>query len=66
MAPPVSRHEFLQTLARRSMIAGLSGIAIAALRGKKEVSECFNHNYCSSCWAYSGCALPEKKEIGDG
>ena len=61
---PVSRHEFLQALGRGGMIAGLLGIGIAALRGRKDVSECFNHNHCSACWAYNGCSLPEKKEIG--
>jgi hypothetical protein len=64
MATPVSRSEFLQALGRGGLIAGLLGIAVAALRGTKDVSECFNHNYCSSCWAYNGCSLPEKKEIG--
>ncbi|MBI5093730.1 MAG: hypothetical protein HZB26_14960 [Candidatus Hydrogenedentes bacterium] len=65
MASPVSRHEFLESLFRRSMIAGLFGVGIAAVRGKKTVSECFNENYCASCWAYDGCALPEKKEKTD-
>lgn len=65
MDPQVSRHEFLRVLGRGSMFAGLAGLSVAALHGKREVSECFNHNYCSSCWAFSGCALPEKKEIGD-
>ena len=65
MDPQVSRHEFLQKLGRGSMIAGLAGFAAAALHGKREVSECFNHNYCSSCWAFSGCNLPEKKEVPD-
>lgn len=62
MAQPVSRHEFFQTLMRRSMIAGLFGVGVAALRGHKTVAECINNNYCSSCWAFNGCALPEKKE----
>jgi len=60
----VSRNEFLQALGRRGMLAGLLGVGAAALHGQKAVSECFNHNYCSSCWAFTGCNLPEKKEIG--
>jgi hypothetical protein len=59
----VSRHEFLQTLARGGIFVGLVGVGAAALHGRREVSECFNHNYCSSCWAFSGCSLPEKKEV---
>jgi len=65
MDQPVSRHEFFQTLVRGSMIAGLFGVGVAAVRGHKAVSECFNNNYCSSCWAYNGCSLPEKKETAD-
>jgi hypothetical protein len=63
MDPQVSRNEFLQTLGRRGMLAGLLGVGAAALHGQREVSECFNHNYCSSCWAFTGCNLPEKKEL---
>lgn len=63
MTPEVSRHDFIHSLVRQGVLAGLLGVGIAALHGKKSVSECFNHNYCSSCWAYTGCSLPEKKEI---
>ena len=63
MDDQVSRHEFMAKLARGGMLAGMAGLAAAALHGKREVSECFNHNYCSSCWAFNGCTLPEKKEI---
>lgn len=59
----ITRTEFFDRLARRGMIAGLMGVGAAALHGQRAVSECFNHNYCSSCWAFSGCTLPEKKEI---
>ena len=65
MDPQVSRHEFLQTLGRGSLLAGLLGVGAVALRGKKTVSECINENYCSTCWAYDGCSLPEKKEKTD-
>lgn len=61
--PKVSRHDFLQALGRGSLVAGLTGVAVAALHGKKDVSECFNHNHCAACWAYNGCGLPEKKEV---
>ncbi len=61
----VSRHEFLQRLGRGGLVASLVGVGAAALHGKKDVSECFNHNYCSSCWAFNGCSLPEKKEKTD-
>lgn len=58
----VSRHEFLQDLGRKGMLLGLAGVGVAAIHGTKEVSECFNHNYCDSCWSFKGCELPEKKE----
>lgn len=62
MAQKLSRHEFIESLGRGGIMAGLLGVAAAALHGKKDVKECFNHNYCASCWAYNGCTLPEKKE----
>ena len=62
MEQPVNRHEFLQKLGRSAMLLGLTGVSIAAVKGKIDVSECFNHNYCDSCWVYTACALPEKKE----
>lgn len=58
-----SRHEFLQHIGRAGILAGLAGVSVAALHGRREVSECFNHNYCDTCWAFNGCALPEKKEL---
>lgn len=63
MEAKFSRHEFLQSLGRGGLIAGLLGVGAAALHGEREVSECFNHNYCAECWAFKGCTLPEKKEI---
>lgn len=63
MDPQLSRHEFLHSLGRGSMIVGLAGVAAAALHGKREVSECFNDTHCATCWAFNGCGLPEKKEI---
>ncbi|GMW02419.1 MAG: hypothetical protein AMXMBFR84_35550 [Candidatus Hydrogenedentota bacterium] len=57
-----SRHEFLQLIGRGGLLAGLTGIGMAALHGRKDVSECFNHNHCAECWAFNGCSLPEKKE----
>lgn len=62
MAKLFSRIEFLQGLGRNAMLLGLGAVGIAAVKGTKDVSECFNHNYCDSCWAFHGCALPEKKE----
>jgi hypothetical protein len=47
------------------MLAGMLGVALAALHGTKEVSECIGENHCASCWAYGGCSLPEKKETTD-
>lgn len=58
-----NREEFLRSLTRGGLMAGIAGVAVAAVHGTREVSECFNHNYCDSCWAFDGCALPEKKEI---
>lgn len=58
----ISRHEFFESLGRKGLLAGLLGLGAAALHGQKDVSECFNLNYCSSCWAFKGCTLPEKKE----
>jgi hypothetical protein len=63
MDPRFSRTEFIETLIRGGMLTGLAGFGAAALHGTKTVEECINENYCASCWAYSGCGLPEKKEI---
>lgn len=62
MERPVSRSEFLQKLGRTGMLAGLFGVGASALHGTRAVEDCFNHNYCDSCWAFTGCTLPEKKE----
>ncbi len=62
MAKLLNRIDFLQSLGRGALLLGLSGVGIAAAKGTKDVSECFNHNYCDSCWGYRGCTLPEKKE----
>lgn len=59
----IGRQDFIASLARRGMIAGLFGVGAAALHGQRAVSECFNDNHCAVCWAYSGCGLPEKKEL---
>ena len=58
----VTRSEFLHSMGRKGMMLGLTGIGIAAMHGSREVSDCFNHNYCDSCWDYRGCTLPEREE----
>lgn len=58
-----SRHEFLVDLKRAGLLAGLFGVSVAALHGKREVSECFSNNHCEACWSFNGCSLPEKKEL---
>lgn len=63
MTKSVSRQEFLQVMARRGMLLGLTGVGVAAVHGSKDVSECFNHNYCTDCWGFDDCGLPEKKEV---
>jgi hypothetical protein len=63
MDKPVSRQEFLHSLGRQGMLLGLAGVGYAAVDGTREVSDCFNHNYCTDCWEYGGCTLPEKKEV---
>lgn len=63
MKEAISRHNFLQSLARKGMLLGLGGVGLAAVHGTKTVSECFNHTQCTSCWVHSDCALPEKKEV---
>lgn len=63
MQNEVSRHDFLQDLGRKGMLLALGGIGTAAVHGAKTVEECFNHNYCDSCFSFKGCELPEKKEI---
>ncbi len=65
MDKPLDRKEFIAKLGRGGMLASILGVGAAALHGEREVSECFNHNYCDSCWGYDGCALPERKEIPD-
>lgn len=63
MEPQISRSEFLQSVGRGGMLLGLAGVGAAALHGKRTVSECFHENHCTTCWAFSGCHLPEKKEV---
>ena len=58
-----SRAEFLLELKRAGLLASLAGVSAAALHGQREVSECFSHNHCETCWSFSGCSLPEKKEL---
>jgi hypothetical protein len=58
----VTRSEFLNSVGRKGMFLGLTGIGAGALHGTREVSDCFNHNYCDSCWDYKGCTLPEREE----
>ena len=65
MGRPINRHEFIESVTRGGLIAGLLGVGAAALHGTREVSECFNHNYCDSCFAFQGCSLPQKKEVKD-
>jgi len=59
----LDRQQFLQAITRGGLMASLAGFGIAAVHGSRTVEECFNHNYCDSCWQFDGCALPEKKEI---
>ena len=63
MDKPVSRQEFLQKMGRNGMLLALGGVGTAAVHGPKTVEECFNHNYCDSCFSFKGCTLPEKKEL---
>ena len=63
MDKPVSRQEFLQKMGRNGMLLALGGVGTAAVHGSKTVEECFNHNYCDSCFSFKGCTLPEKKEL---
>lgn len=65
MAPLLNRSEFIQSLGRSGLMLGLFAVGAAAAHGEREVSECFNHNYCDSCWTFKGCTLPEKKEAKD-
>lgn len=66
MEPQISRSEFMQSVGRGGLLLGLAGLGAAALHGKREVSECFQENHCSACWAYVGCHLPEKKDLTHG
>ncbi|HIA47015.1 MAG TPA: hypothetical protein EYN96_03370 [Candidatus Hydrogenedentes bacterium] len=63
MKKELSRHDFLQSLGRKGMMLSLGIVGTAAVHGSKTVAECFNHNYCDSCFSFKGCTLPEKKEI---
>lgn len=63
MSKLLSRIDFLRNLGRGGLLLSLGGIGAAALHGTKDPSECFNHNYCSSCFSFSGCSLPEKIEV---
>jgi hypothetical protein len=63
MAKKVDRKEFLHGLGRTGMLLALGGVGTAATHGTKTVEECFNHNYCTDCFSFKGCTLPEKKEV---
>lgn len=65
MSEKLDRQEFFARLSRGGLMAGLFSVGAMAVHGSREVSECFNHNYCDSCWAYDGCGLPERKEVPD-
>ena len=65
MYKPVDRLEFLKSTGRAGAMLAMGGLSIAAARGSRTVEECFNHNYCASCWSYTGCELPERKEAKD-
>lgn len=58
----LTRSEFMHSMGRNGMMLGLTGVGAAALHGSKDVSECFSHNYCDSCWDYKGCTLPERED----
>jgi hypothetical protein len=62
---PVDRLEFLKSMGRAGMMIGMGGLGIAAVRGSRTVKECFNHNYCASCWVYHGCELPKRNEASN-
>ena len=62
MVEPVKRREFLRGLWRNGLLLGLAGLGIAALKGTKDPSECFNRNHCASCRVSRTCALPEKED----
>ena len=61
----IHRNEFLRSLGRTGMMLGMGGLGIAALRGSKDPSECFNHNYCNSCFVHSACTLPQREDSGN-
>lgn len=61
----INRHEFFRSVGRSTLLLGITGMGAAALHGTREVSECFNFNYCNSCDSHTGCTLPEKKELTD-
>ena len=63
MTKPISRHDFLNTMARGGLAIGLAGVGAAALHGAKDPSECINTGYCSSCNVYRTCTLPERKKV---
>ncbi len=65
MYKPVDRLEFLKSTGRAGAMLAMGGLGIAAVHGSRTVKECFNHNYCASCWSYTGCELPERKEAKD-
>ena len=61
MKSSINRQEFLERLFRRGAIAGMGGVALAAMHGRKTPEECFEHTTpCAECWATKTCSLPEK------
>lgn len=63
MKKELSRQDFIQDLGRKGMLIALGGVGAAAVHGSKTVEECFNHNHCTDCFKFTGCSLPEKKEL---
>ncbi|MCL4217362.1 MAG: hypothetical protein KJ052_10220 [Candidatus Hydrogenedentes bacterium] len=66
MTVPISRHDFLNNLARGGLLLGLAGVGAAALHGAKDPSECINTGYCAACNVHETCTLPERKEVRHG
>jgi hypothetical protein len=61
MGERLGRREFLKTVARWLLLAGLGAVAARLLRGKPQRGSetCTNDWVCRGCTAFKGCGLPQ-------
>lgn len=58
---PLSRREFLRSLARGAAVAGLAGLALSL--GRRAEGFCANDRRCPGCPTLPQCPLPEAAAV---